>query len=316
MRSIILLVAVSLMQAGCSKPSNKYPGMTNHASIAYDRHIREMKIGIAFSIMDFPKRYEQLCGLWYPGKKPHYNKLSKKWYADNKHHMLAAKKILRSINSEYKKERIKPLNISKIKSDISNSMVPKKKFLGYSHIEKMKFCKRGLKYMVQKEMRLDYIIESLNGERELSFEKQQAKPEKIKLRIIITAIDNNWKVSYLDGQAKGIIFRTWSKQIKLNNKYKTIIKNPIVLPKDTSILLQITSQQGIHSFYVPKLGLKRDAIQGVLNPIGLKASKTGIFQGACAEMGAFNVPKMRFEIRVYNKKNYLKWVSNHRRSVR
>ena len=62
------------------------------------------------------------------------------------------------------------------------------------------------------------------------------------------------------------------------------VDNPIVLPVSTSIRLLISSNDVIHSFAMPSLALKVDAIPGRLNVAGLILNRVGTFYGQCSEL--------------------------------
>jgi heme/copper-type cytochrome/quinol oxidase subunit 2 len=62
------------------------------------------------------------------------------------------------------------------------------------------------------------------------------------------------------------------------------VDNYLVLPVDTSIRLLITATDVIHSFAVPSLGIKLDAIPGRLNSTGVMISRPGVFYGQCSEL--------------------------------
>ena len=62
------------------------------------------------------------------------------------------------------------------------------------------------------------------------------------------------------------------------------VDNPIVLPISTSIRLLISANDVIHSFAMPSLALKIDAIPGRLNVAGLILNRVGTFYGQCSEL--------------------------------
>jgi heme/copper-type cytochrome/quinol oxidase subunit 2 len=62
------------------------------------------------------------------------------------------------------------------------------------------------------------------------------------------------------------------------------VDNGLVLPVNTSIRLLVTSNDVIHSFAVPSLGLKSDAIPGRLNATGLIINRTSDYYGQCSEL--------------------------------
>lgn len=62
------------------------------------------------------------------------------------------------------------------------------------------------------------------------------------------------------------------------------VDNPIVLPISTSIRLLVSANDVIHSFAMPSLALKIDAIPGRLNVAGLIINRVGTFYGQCSEL--------------------------------
>lgn len=60
--------------------------------------------------------------------------------------------------------------------------------------------------------------------------------------------------------------------------------NSLILPIHTSIRLLVTSNDVIHSFAVPSLGLKIDAIPGRLNSTGLIIQRESNYYGQCSEL--------------------------------
>ncbi len=68
---------------------------------------------------------------------------------------------------------------------------------------------------------------------------------------------------------------------------------PLVLESDVSYLLKITSADVIHSFYVPELGFKADAVPGHFNYVYLDGVAPGEYRITCAEFcgaGHYNMP--------------------------
>ena len=63
---------------------------------------------------------------------------------------------------------------------------------------------------------------------------------------------------------------------------------PVVLPSEIDIRLLVTSSDVIHSWAVPSLGVKIDAIPGRLNEIGLHIRRLGVFYGQCSELCGAN----------------------------
>lgn len=66
--------------------------------------------------------------------------------------------------------------------------------------------------------------------------------------------------------------------------YLRDVDNPLVLPAGEHVRLRITSDDVIHSWWVPDLGFKRDAIPGFINEADIVIEKPGIYRGQCAEL--------------------------------
>ena len=64
-------------------------------------------------------------------------------------------------------------------------------------------------------------------------------------------------------------------------------------PPNTTVVLKITSSDVIHSWWIPKLGGKADAVPGHTNETWFKISKEGIYKGQCAELCGSNHADMR-----------------------
>lgn len=68
--------------------------------------------------------------------------------------------------------------------------------------------------------------------------------------------------------------------------------------------LAVTSQDVIHSFWVPRLGGKMDAVPGKVNRIRLRADRAGTYLGTCAEYCGIGHAHMPFEVRAYAPADY------------
>lgn len=72
----------------------------------------------------------------------------------------------------------------------------------------------------------------------------------------------------------------------------------LYLPQGEPVDLHITSRDVIHSFWVPQLGGKMDAIPGKTNVMRIKANKAGNYQGLCSEFCGVGHTIMRFSVNV------------------
>jgi len=73
-------------------------------------------------------------------------------------------------------------------------------------------------------------------------------------------------------------------ELELGDLRQLAVDNYLVLPIYTSIRLLVTSNDVIHSFAIPSLALKLDAIPGRLNSTGLLITRPSTFYGQCSEL--------------------------------
>ncbi len=83
----------------------------------------------------------------------------------------------------------------------------------------------------------------------------------------------------------------------------------LVLPRGETARIVLTSDDVIHSFYVPDFLFKRDAIPGRTWTFDLSPTATGVFEGACAEFCGLHHADMRFSVKVVEPSEYAAWAS-------
>ena len=66
--------------------------------------------------------------------------------------------------------------------------------------------------------------------------------------------------------------------------YLRDVDHPLVVPTGEKVRLLITSDDVIHSWWMPDFGGKTDAIPGYINQSWIKVEKAGVYRGACAEL--------------------------------
>nr|AAL28049.1 cytochrome oxidase subunit II [Terrisswalkerius montislewisi] len=87
------------------------------------------------------------------------------------------------------------------------------------------------------------------------------------------------------------------------------VDNRIVVPMQLEIRMLITAADVLHSWAVPSLGVKVDAVPGRLNQIGFTTSHPGIFYGQCSEICGANHSFMPISVEVVDNKSFMKWTS-------
>jgi heme/copper-type cytochrome/quinol oxidase subunit 2 len=85
--------------------------------------------------------------------------------------------------------------------------------------------------------------------------------------------------------------------------------NRVVVPTNTHIRMIITGADVIHSWAVPSLGVKCDAVPGRLNQTSLFIKREGVFYGQCSEICGTNHAMMPIVVEAVPLESYIEWVS-------
>ncbi len=88
--------------------------------------------------------------------------------------------------------------------------------------------------------------------------------------------------------------------------------NELVIPVGRPIRATVTSADVIHSFWVPQLGGKMDAIPGRENTLWLQADVEGTYHGQCAELCGISHANMRLRVRAVSESEFQRWVEAQR----
>lgn len=86
------------------------------------------------------------------------------------------------------------------------------------------------------------------------------------------------------------------------------VDNRLVIPLNTHIRLLISASDVLHSFAVPSLGIKCDAIPGRLNQTSLFSLREGVYYGNCSEICGINHSAMPIVIECVSLNNYVSWI--------
>jgi cytochrome c oxidase subunit 2 len=122
-----------------------------------------------------------------------------------------------------------------------------------------------------------------------------------------------WQYQYLD---QGISFfsslSTPYDQIQNQQPkgqwYLLEVDHPLVVPIHKKIRFLVTSNDVIHSWWVPAIGVKRDAIPGYLHESWARIEKPGIYRGQCAELCGVNHGYMPIVVKAVSHEDFEKWV--------
>nr|YP_009316517.1 cytochrome c oxidase subunit 2 [Kappaphycus alvarezii]AOV83600.1 cytochrome c oxidase subunit 2 [Kappaphycus alvarezii] len=88
------------------------------------------------------------------------------------------------------------------------------------------------------------------------------------------------------------------------------VDNRMVVPINTHIRIIVTGADVLHSWAIPSLGVKCDAIPGRLNQASLFIKREGIYYGQCSEICGINHGFMPIVVEAVSLPNYINWISN------
>lgn len=120
------------------------------------------------------------------------------------------------------------------------------------------------------------------------------EPPEPAVEISVTGFQWGWRFDYSDG---GSIVSLPDEPAE------------IVLPVGETVTFQLTSEDVIHSFYVPRFLLKKDVNPGQENRIDVTIDEAGTFGGVCAEFCGLLHSKMDFSIKAVSLTDYEAWLS-------
>jgi cytochrome c oxidase subunit 2 len=89
----------------------------------------------------------------------------------------------------------------------------------------------------------------------------------------------------------------------------------MVVPTDTTVVLQIEASDVIHSWWIPKFGPKADAVPGYVNESWFKVSKPGTYRGQCAELCGSGHADMRAQVRAVPPDEFQRWAQQKRQQI-
>ena len=86
--------------------------------------------------------------------------------------------------------------------------------------------------------------------------------------------------------------------------------NEVVVPVGKVIEIETTGADVIHSWALPEMGVKMDAVPGRLNHTWFKAERTGIYYGQCSELCGARHAYMPIEVHVVSDAEYAEWLAS------
>lgn len=121
-----------------------------------------------------------------------------------------------------------------------------------------------------------------------------------------------WSYNYPKSQDGGFGFDSFikaDKDLKPGQPRLLTVDNEVVVPVGKTVILQVTSTDVIHSFFIPSFGVHIDAIPGRLNQTWFKADRRGVYYGQCSNICGKDHAFMPIVFRVVGQKSYQAWLA-------
>lgn len=90
------------------------------------------------------------------------------------------------------------------------------------------------------------------------------------------------------------------------------LQNELRLPVGRTVDLHVSSGDVVHSFWIPRLGGKLDAVPGRVQVVRLRADQAGRFLGQCAEFCGLGHAHMRMEVHAMPQQEFTDWLQSRR----
>nr|YP_010619962.1 cytochrome c oxidase subunit 2 [Xiphosiphonia pinnulata]WAX03975.1 cytochrome c oxidase subunit 2 [Xiphosiphonia pinnulata] len=151
-----------------------------------------------------------------------------------------------------------------------------------------------------------------------SFSLLYAMDEIVSPTITIKALGHQWYWSYeysdyINEEYEPINFDSYmipEEDLFVGQLRLLEVDNRMIIPIQTHIRIIVSASDVLHSWAVPSLGIKCDAIPGRLNQASLFVKREGLYYGQCSEICGINHGFMPIVIEATNLKNYITWLAN------
>lgn len=98
-------------------------------------------------------------------------------------------------------------------------------------------------------------------------------------------------------------------------QYLIEVDNPVVVPVGKKVRIITTANDVIHSWFVPELGVKQDAIPGFVRDTWFSVDKPGTYRGQCAELCGKDHAFMPIVVQAVPQKEYDDWVAGQKQKM-
>ena len=137
------------------------------------------------------------------------------------------------------------------------------------------------------------------------------------LTVLITGSQWKWHYQYTEAGI-GFYSNMTTPLEQINNiepkgeNYLMEVDNPLVIPTNLKVRFLMSSDDVIHSWWVPDFAVKQDAIPGFINEAWTRVDVPGIYRGQCTELCGMNHAFMPIVVEVLPEDEFLAWIEDQR----
>ncbi len=142
--------------------------------------------------------------------------------------------------------------------------------------------------------------------------------------ILITGYQWKWKYEYLDESGDNVSFFSVlsTPRSQIENKeekspnYLLEVDEPVYIPVGKKVRFLVTAKDVIHSWWVPALAVKRDAIPGYIHEAWTRVEEPGVFRGQCTELCGKDHGFMPIVVHAVPQPEYDAWIGKKRAAAK
>lgn len=141
--------------------------------------------------------------------------------------------------------------------------------------------------------------------------RQYAPPPADAVTVKVTGYQWYWGYEYPDHGVGEFLSRMLTdEQARANGEpIQLAVDNRMVVPVGQTVKLIVTGADVIHSFAVPALWTKMDAVPGRLNEVTFRAEREGVYYGQCSELCGVDHAFMPIAVEVVSRERFAQWVA-------
>ncbi|MBI2381764.1 MAG: cytochrome c oxidase subunit II [Gammaproteobacteria bacterium] len=150
------------------------------------------------------------------------------------------------------------------------------------------------------------------------------------MTVMVTGSQWKWHYKYVDADGKDLsdigfysllstprdTFENYGgKTTEKSETYLKEVDKPLVIPTGKKVRFLVTSEDVIHSWWVPAFAVKKDAVPGFINETWTKVNEAGVYRGVCAELCGKDHGFMPVVVKAVSPEEFQTWVADTRTAM-